>query len=186
MKESATESMSAPFSLLQSSILGLTGTVHVHHLQPWQRNSNVAHRSIQRVAQCATRKAQGHREGCQHATQCQSVVSPFEFLSRDELSRRFRFRIDDIEDDAQLRRGAPGELPSSCNLCPGEFTPRQQPAVAHKIFGVPQTINTANYIYFLAYQELFSLRTQNESSVASQPRLISDQHLDRTMTGACN
>ncbi|KAG1830185.1 terpenoid synthase [Suillus variegatus] len=33
--------------------------------------------------------------------------------------------IDDIEDDAQLRRGRP---------------------VAHKIYGVPQTINTANYM----------------------------------------
>lgn len=27
-------------------------------------------------------------------------------------------------------------------------------AVAHKIYGVPQTINSANYVYFLAYQEL--------------------------------
>lgn len=26
--------------------------------------------------------------------------------------------------------------------------------VAHKIFGVPQTINSANYIYFLAFQQL--------------------------------
>ncbi|KAG2070373.1 terpenoid synthase [Suillus decipiens] len=45
--------------------------------------------------------------------------------------------IDDIEDDSQLRRGIP---------------------VAHKIYGIPQTINTANYIYFLAYQELSALR----------------------------
>ncbi|KAF8902614.1 isoprenoid synthase domain-containing protein [Gymnopilus junonius] len=45
--------------------------------------------------------------------------------------------VDDIEDDSQLRRGNP---------------------VAHKIYGVPQTINTANYVYFLAYQELFALR----------------------------
>ncbi|KAJ8586448.1 terpenoid synthase [Rhizopogon salebrosus TDB-379] len=45
--------------------------------------------------------------------------------------------VDDIEDDSQLRRGIP---------------------VAHKIYGVPQTINTANYVYFLAYQELSALR----------------------------
>ncbi|KAJ6567722.1 isoprenoid synthase domain-containing protein [Mycena vulgaris] len=44
--------------------------------------------------------------------------------------------VDDIEDDSQLRRGAP---------------------VTHKIYGVPQTINTANYVYFLAYQELLAL-----------------------------
>jgi len=43
--------------------------------------------------------------------------------------------MDDVEDNSQLRRGAP---------------------VAHKIYGVPQTINSANYVYFLAYQELFS------------------------------
>ncbi|KAH9915890.1 terpenoid synthase [Fomitopsis serialis] len=46
--------------------------------------------------------------------------------------------IDDIEDDAQLRRGVPA---------------------SHKIYGIPQTINSANYVYFLAYQELFSLRS---------------------------
>jgi len=45
--------------------------------------------------------------------------------------------IDDIEDGSQLRRGIP---------------------VAHKIFGIPQTINCANYVYFLAYKELFNLR----------------------------
>ncbi|RXW23685.1 hypothetical protein EST38_g2152 [Candolleomyces aberdarensis] len=45
--------------------------------------------------------------------------------------------VDDIEDDSQLRRGYP---------------------VAHKIYGIPQTINSANYVYFLAFQELFSLR----------------------------
>ena len=30
--------------------------------------------------------------------------------------------------------------------------------VAHKIYGVPQTINCANYVYFLAYKELSNLR----------------------------
>ncbi|KAG9221355.1 hypothetical protein CCMSSC00406_0009932 [Pleurotus cornucopiae] len=45
--------------------------------------------------------------------------------------------VDDIEDDSQLRRGNP---------------------VAHKIYGIPQTINTANYVYFQAFKELFALR----------------------------
>ncbi|KAF8641432.1 hypothetical protein AX16_009945 [Volvariella volvacea WC 439] len=48
--------------------------------------------------------------------------------------------VDDIEDDSQLRRGRP---------------------VVHKIYGVAQTINTANYVYFLAFQELFALRHSN-------------------------
>lgn len=45
--------------------------------------------------------------------------------------------MDDVEDDAELRRGLP---------------------VAHTIFGVPQTINTANYVYFLAFDQLLKLR----------------------------
>jgi geranylgeranyl diphosphate synthase type 3 len=54
--------------------------------------------------------------------------------------------MDDVEDDSQLRRGAP---------------------VSHKIYGVPQTINTANYVYFLAYQELFKLR--NDQGIMPLP-----------------
>ncbi|KAK5714130.1 geranylgeranyl pyrophosphate synthetase [Elasticomyces elasticus] len=45
--------------------------------------------------------------------------------------------IDDVEDSSILRRGVP---------------------VAHKIFGAAQTINSANYIYFCALQELSKLR----------------------------
>ncbi|KAI9105546.1 terpenoid synthase [Phlyctochytrium arcticum] len=45
--------------------------------------------------------------------------------------------IDDVEDDSELRRGIP---------------------VAHKIYGVPSTINCANYIYFLALQKLSALK----------------------------
>ncbi|KZV98872.1 terpenoid synthase [Exidia glandulosa HHB12029] len=50
--------------------------------------------------------------------------------------------MDDVEDDSQLRRGVP---------------------VAHKIYGIPQAINSANYVYFLAYQEIFKLRDQLKS-----------------------
>ncbi len=45
-------------------------------------------------------------------------------------------RIDDVEDSSQLRRGVP---------------------VAHSIFGAAQTINSANYVYFGALQELLKL-----------------------------
>lgn len=45
-------------------------------------------------------------------------------------------RIDDVEDNSTLRRGIP---------------------VAHGIFGIPQTINSANYVYFMALQELTKL-----------------------------
>ncbi|KAJ3550298.1 hypothetical protein NM688_g5095 [Phlebia brevispora] len=72
--------------------------------------------------------------------------------------------IDDIEDDAQLRRGVPA---------------------AHKIYGIPQTINSANYVYFLAYQELFALRShvQLQTIASGRPqRLIDDTELDRIVT----
>jgi hypothetical protein len=41
--------------------------------------------------------------------------------------------VDDVEDSSLLRRGIP---------------------VAHAIFGTPQTINSANYVYFKALQDL--------------------------------
>lgn len=67
--------------------------------------------------------------------------------------------MDDVEDDSQLRRGIP---------------------VAHKIYGIPQTINTANYVYFLAYQELFKLRdSENVDGQTHVPK----QELDRIVTG---
>lgn len=40
--------------------------------------------------------------------------------------------IDDIEDNSKMRRGIP---------------------VCHSVFGIPSTINTANYVYFLALKE---------------------------------
>jgi geranylgeranyl diphosphate synthase type 3 len=44
--------------------------------------------------------------------------------------------VDDIEDSSKLRRGHP---------------------VAHSIYGIAQTINSANYVYFLALGESQSL-----------------------------
>lgn len=44
--------------------------------------------------------------------------------------------IDDVQDDSDLRRGFP---------------------VSHHIYGVPQTINTANLVYFLAIQDILKL-----------------------------
>ncbi|KAJ1671895.1 hypothetical protein GGF44_000933 [Coemansia sp. RSA 1694] len=45
--------------------------------------------------------------------------------------------IDDVEDNSDLRRGIP---------------------VTHKIYGVPMTINTANFVYFIALQDLLQMR----------------------------
>jgi geranylgeranyl diphosphate synthase type 3 len=50
--------------------------------------------------------------------------------------------VDDVEDSSLLRRGLP---------------------VAHSIFGTAQTINSANYVYFVALQELQKL--ENSTAV---------------------
>jgi geranylgeranyl diphosphate synthase type 3 len=50
-----------------------------------------------------------------------------------QLTRR---SVDDVEDSSILRRGIP---------------------VAHSIFGTPQTINSANYVYFRALSLLLSM-----------------------------
>lgn len=59
---------------------------------------------------------------------------PFLFVCIDSFC--FCIRIDDVEDDSVLRRGAPA---------------------AHHIYGIPQTINCANYVYFLALAEISTL-----------------------------
>ncbi|CAO1631662.1 unnamed protein product [Parajaminaea phylloscopi] len=41
--------------------------------------------------------------------------------------------MDDVEDNSDLRRGMP---------------------VAHKVYGTPQVLNTANYVYFLVFREI--------------------------------
>jgi geranylgeranyl pyrophosphate synthase len=50
-------------------------------------------------------------------------------------------RIDDIQDGSALRRGAPA---------------------AHHIFGIPSTINSGNYVYFQAQEQLFLLPNSSE------------------------
>ncbi|TIA72860.1 hypothetical protein E3P91_01801 [Wallemia ichthyophaga] len=55
--------------------------------------------------------------------------------------------IDDIEDDSDKRRGLP---------------------VAHRIYGIPSTINTANYIYFQALSDLHSLEDFNLINIVNQ------------------
>ncbi|KAG1878930.1 terpenoid synthase [Suillus subluteus] len=69
--------------------------------------------------------------------------------------------LDDIEDDAQLRRGQPA---------------------THKIYGVPQTINTANYVYFSAYKELSKLRRPGGDEGENVVRVVGTSDLDLVVT----
>ena len=52
--------------------------------------------------------------------------------------------IDDIEDNSKLRRGVP---------------------VAHSIFGIAQTINTSNYVYFVALEKVNQLQNPKAMNV---------------------
>ena len=58
--------------------------------------------------------------------------------------------VDDVEDGSQLRRGIP---------------------VAHAIFGTAQTINSANYMYFCAMQELFKLNNPDAMRIFTEELL---------------
>ncbi|KAF8845967.1 terpenoid synthase [Paxillus ammoniavirescens] len=69
--------------------------------------------------------------------------------------------VDDIEDDSELRRGKP---------------------VAHRIYGVPQTINTANYVYFLAYQEVSKIQSHIPSDGVHHWKPLSSLRLPQILS----
>ncbi|KAH7356174.1 geranylgeranyl diphosphate synthase [Pyrenochaeta sp. MPI-SDFR-AT-0127] len=58
--------------------------------------------------------------------------------------------VDDIQDDSPLRRGRPA---------------------AHTIYGTPQTINSANYMYFEALKELQGLKDSSTISIFTEELL---------------
>ncbi|XP_060067019.1 geranylgeranyl pyrophosphate synthase-like [Ylistrum balloti] len=58
--------------------------------------------------------------------------------------------IDDIEDSSKLRRGIP---------------------VAHSIYGVPHTINSANYVYFLGLEKVLRLEHPEATKVFTEQLL---------------
>jgi geranylgeranyl pyrophosphate synthase len=60
--------------------------------------------------------------------------------------------VDDIQDGSTQRRGRP---------------------VAHDVFGVAQTINSANYIYFKAQMNLYRLADPNEAVRVFTEELLS-------------
>lgn len=74
-----------------------------------------------------------------------------ELISNEALHFNVYYRIDDIEDNSILRRGIP---------------------VAHSIYGIASTINSANYVLFLALEKVQQLghpevSNFNKSSIIS-------------------
>jgi geranylgeranyl diphosphate synthase type 3 len=72
------------------------------------------------------------------STELQKIKEIIEMLHTASLL------IDDIEDASHLRRGIP---------------------TAHLIYGIPITINTANYVYFLALQLILDLHHPQAISI---------------------
>lgn len=69
---------------------------------------------------------------------------------------------------SRTTRTSAGACPVRLLLCLAacSCTDSVRPAtVAHKIYGIPQTINSANYVYFLAYQELQRIHPQPGAKV---------------------
>ncbi|KAI6116006.1 isoprenoid synthase domain-containing protein [Pisolithus sp. B1] len=66
--------------------------------------------------------------------------------------------LDDIEDDSDLRRGKPA---------------------AHKVYGIPQTINSASYAWWLAFQQLASIQGSPKESIEAKERLLFPEVLDQ-------
>lgn len=91
-------------------------------------------RSLQLLAPGPTRQPSDHHPRGSHVTHGFITVRPAP-TDHKTLTDTYP-RIDDVEDNSILRRGIP---------------------VAHNIFGTAQTINSANYVYFLALQEVQKL-----------------------------
>ncbi|CAG8636860.1 4430_t:CDS:2 [Dentiscutata erythropus] len=62
--------------------------------------------------------------------------------------------MDDVEDGSVLRRGVPGDFYILLILHNNFINNPHFIIVAHSIYGVPATINCANYVYFLVLHEL--------------------------------
>ncbi|KAI8076822.1 geranylgeranyl pyrophosphate synthase [Halteromyces radiatus] len=64
-----------------------------------------------------------------------------------EMLHNASLMIDDVQDGSDLRRSVP---------------------VAHHIYGVPQTINCANYVYFLALQQILQLNNPHMVTIYTE------------------
>jgi geranylgeranyl diphosphate synthase type 3 len=69
--------------------------------------------------------------------------------------------VDDVEDNATLRRGYP---------------------VAHSLFGIAQTINSSNYMLFVALQKILELGSEEAVRIYSGMFTIRCMHLQLTLT----
>jgi geranylgeranyl diphosphate synthase, type III len=79
-------------------------------------------------------------------------------------------RLDDIEDSSHLREGKNSFLTSKENHVWNLFFFIFFPG-AYRLFGIPQTINSANYSYFDALLELNKLNSTELNGIVLQELL---------------
>lgn len=125
-----------------TQLLDLAGALSLLVRSAWERHSYKVDRGVRCLVACTSREACSYQECGSNVAYSKSNVRGgkgchlwllcYHLLTCCHVAHR----IDDVQDDAVLRRAVP---------------------VAHSIFGVPQTINSANYVYFLALQELLKL-----------------------------
>lgn len=175
-------------------------TFYIHRVDPRQRDPFAHDSSIQPVVGCTQRETEGHLPRGQHAPQCQLVVSNFcvqfwDFSANSPKSWRY-WRWFGLA--TRLSR-----YDEVCLHVVKMFTDFL--SVAHKVYGIPQTINTANYVYFIAYRELSLLRSTphrygydseslhdafKEPMHKTQPpqkrRIFTERDLEMIMTGGRN
>lgn len=121
-----------------------SGALRLHSATAREGYQAPVHQRIQRVAEGAGRELDHNRQGGTNAAHRVTTVSLREIVASQALHSLShcspfygcRYSVDDVEDSSVLRRGIP---------------------VAHNIFGTAQTINSANYVYFQALQEIQKL-----------------------------
>lgn len=123
-------------------------TIRLHVQSTGEGYTETADRRIQRLAERPRGELGDHHKGHWHAPHILLIVSLARPLPRHlSPTDKHHRRIDDVEDSSILRRGVP---------------------VAHSIFGTAQTINSANYVYFCALQELVKLNNQKAIQIYTE------------------
>lgn len=133
--------------IIYSTFLETFTTIFIHPSNFWQADTTKINFGVQLLAENCKRKIDGHQRDRTNSARCLFVVSkpntfPQAWLSSGAFSSLLALqfilfrRVDDIQDKTILRRGNP---------------------VAHSIYGVPSTLNAANYVKFVALEKVLGL-----------------------------
>lgn len=90
---------------------GRSRAIRIYRVEPGERNQRDDDQGVQCLVECARGEIGDYHQGGEYVAQCQFAVSEHcGIYSRGGLYSFKISRVDDIEDDSQLRRGQPGVL----------------------------------------------------------------------------